>query len=150
MSLWGFIVPAALTVAAGAGIVVQQALNADLRVALGSGAWAGLASYICGSICMILFILFMRDGVPSAALVAKTPWFSWTGGMFGAAFIAIALFFIQRLGAATFIALLFAGQVICSLLLDHYGVLGLEQHSISPLRLAGAGLLVAGVILIRL
>lgn len=150
MSLWGFIVPAALTVASGAGLVVQQALNSQLRVAIGSGAWAGLISYLCGTLCMILLILAMRDSVPSAAGVARTHWLMWTGGFFGAFFVAVALFFIHRLGAATFIALLFAGQMFCSLLLDHYGVLGLEQHSISPLRLAGAGLLVAGVILIRL
>jgi uncharacterized membrane protein YdcZ (DUF606 family) len=44
MSIWYFLVPAALTVASGAGLVVQQALNSQLRVALGSGAWAGLVS----------------------------------------------------------------------------------------------------------
>jgi transporter family-2 protein len=98
---------------------------------------------------MILLIVVMRDSMPSAAAVARTSWMSWTGGLFGAFFVAVALFFIHRLGAATFIALLFTGQMICSLALDHYGVLGLEQHSASPLRLLGAALLVVGVLLIR-
>jgi transporter family-2 protein len=149
MALWNFLIPAALTVASGAGLVVQQALNSQLRVSLGSGAWAGLISYLCGTLCMILLIVAMRDSVPSAEAVARSHWTTWTGGLFGAFFVAIALFFIHRLGAATFIALLFTGQMVCSLLLDHYGVLGLEQHSISPLRLVGAALLVAGVVLIR-
>jgi transporter family-2 protein len=149
MSVWYFLIPAAMTVASGAGLVVQQALNSQLRVALGSGAWAGLASYLCGMLCMILLIVAMRDSMPSAAAVARTSWMSWTGGLFGAFFVAVALFFIHRLGAATFIALLFTGQMICSLALDHYGVLGLEQHSASPLRLLGAALLVVGVLLIR-
>jgi transporter family-2 protein len=149
-SFWGLALPMVLAVASGAGIVVQQALNADLRVSLGSGAWAGLVSYLCGTVCMVLLILFLREGVPSAASLARVHWFSWMGGVFGAAFIAIALFFIQRLGAATFIALLIAGQLICSLLLDHYGVLGLEQHSASPMRLMGAALLMAGVVFIRM
>ncbi len=150
MTLWNFLIPAAMTVASGAGLVVQQALNSQLRVAIGSGAWAGLISYLCGTLCMILLILAMRDNVPSAAGVARTHWLMWTGGLFGAFFVGVALFFIHRLGAATFIALLFAGQMICSLALDHYGVLGLEQHSVSPLRLVGAAFLVAGVLLIRL
>lgn len=149
MSVWYFLIPAALTVASGAGLVVQQALNSQLRVSLGSGAWAGLISYLCGTLCMIVLIAAMRDSMPSAAAVARTPWISWTGGLFGAFFVAIALFFIHRLGAATFIALLFTGQMICSLALDHYGLLGLEQHSVSPLRLLGAALLVIGVLLIR-
>jgi transporter family-2 protein len=149
MSIWYFLVPAALTVASGAGLVVQQALNSQLRVALGSGAWAGLVSYLCGTLCMIFLIIVMRDGMPTAAAVARSSWISWTGGLFGAFFVGVALFFIHRLGAATFMALLFAGQMICSLAVDHYGLLGIEQHSVSPLRLLGAALLVLGVILIR-
>lgn len=140
----------AITVAAGVGIVVQQALNADLRVSLGSAAWAGFVSYIVGTLCMIVLILVMRDGVPSMAAIARTHWFSWTGGFFGAVFIALGIFLLQKLGAATFISLLIAGQMLGSLLFDHYGLFGLPQHSADATRLIGAGLLVAGVALIRL
>ena len=150
MALWNFLIPAALTVASGTGLVLQQALNADLRVSLHSAAWAGLVSYIGGTLCMIVLILVMRDGIPSAAAIARTPWFSWTGGLFGAIYIALAILLLQQLGAATFISLLVAGQMIGSLLFDHYGLFGIPQHPIDLTRLAGAGLLVAGVVLIRL
>jgi len=149
-SFLGLAAAMALTVASGIGLVVQQILNADLRASLGSAAWAGLISYIGGTLCMIVFVLVMRDGIPTAAAIARTNWFSWTGGLFGAIFIAMGIFFIQRLGAATFIALLIAGQMLGSLLLDHYGALGLPQHPIDLTRAAGAVLLVAGVVLIRL
>jgi transporter family-2 protein len=150
MSLWSFLFSAALTVAAGTGLVLQQALNADLRVSLGSAAWAGLASYVGGTLCMIVFILLMRDGVPSAAALARSHWFSWTGGLFGAIYIALAILLLQRLGAATFISLLVAGQMLGSLLFDHYGLFGIPQHPLDLTRLLGAALLVAGVALIRL
>ncbi len=148
-SFFGLAVAMALTVASGVGLVVQQILNADLRVSLGSAAWAGLVSYIGGTLCMIVFVLAMREGLPGAAAIERTHWFSWTGGFFGAAFIAVAIFFIQRLGAATFFALLIAGQMLGSLALDHYGALGLPQHPADATRLLGAALLVAGVFLIR-
>jgi transporter family-2 protein len=150
MSFWVFMVSAALTVASGVGLVLQQALNADLRVSLNSAAWAGFISYVGGTLCMVVLILAMRDGLPSGAAIARSHWFSWTGGLFGAIYIALAIFLLQQLGAATFISLLVAGQMIGSLLFDHYGLFGIPQHPIDVTRLAGAALLVGGVVLIRL
>src|SRR6185312_2574133 len=42
-------------------------------------------------------------------------------GIFGAFYIAISILLVPRLGAATFIAILVAGQMLCSLVIDHYG-----------------------------
>jgi transporter family-2 protein len=57
---------------------------------------------------------------------------------------------VPRLGAATTLVLVVVGQMVCSLLVDHFGVLGVPQHSASPVRLAGAALLILGVALIRI
>ncbi len=138
-----------LALVAGISVVVQQALNANLRIALGSAAWSGLISYAVGLISMVLLTLALRDPVPSAAVAVRIPWWAWSGGLFGAIFIALAILLIPQLGAATFIALLVAGQMLVSITLDHYGWLGLEQRSVDLPRLIGAGLLVAGVVLIR-
>jgi len=129
--------------------VVQQAMNASLREALGSAAWAGLISYLTGSLCMLLLILFLREGAPAAGLVARSNWWAWTGGIFGAIFIALAILLVPKLGAATFIALLVTGQMLSSILIDHYGLLGVAEHPASIARLIGALFLVGGVALIR-
>lgn len=138
-----------LTVAGGVSVVVQQVLNANLRNAIGSAAWSGLISYAVGLACMILLTLALRDPVPSAAVAARIPWWAWSGGVFGAIFIALAILLIPQLGAATFIALLFTGQMLASIAFDHYGWLGLEQRSIDLPRLIGVALLIAGAVLIR-
>ena len=70
--------------------------------------------------------------------------------MFGAIFIGLAIFLIPQLGAATFFALLIAGQMLGSIVFDHFGVLGLPVHPVSAIRIAGAVLLVAGVVLVRM
>jgi bacterial/archaeal transporter family-2 protein len=57
---------------------------------------------------------------------------------------------VPQLGAATFFALLIAGQMIGSIAFDHFGLLGVPVHPISAVRLAGAALLVGGVVLIRM
>ena len=142
--------PMILAVAAGVSLVVQQALNANLRYALNSAAWSGFMSYLVGVICMAAFALALRDPIPSATVAAGIPWWAWSGGLFGAIFIALAIFLIPKLGAATFIALLVAGQMLCSLAFDHFGLLGIPVHPASLVRLAGAAFLILGVVLIRM
>jgi transporter family-2 protein len=137
--------------AAGAGVsfVVQQAVNADLRQSLGSAAWAGFVSYLGGTLCMLLLAAVLRDPIPAAAAITRSTWWAWSGGLFGAIYIAISILLVPRLGAATVVALIVAGQMIGALLFDQYGWLGLTQHTADIKRVAGAALLIAGVILMR-
>lgn len=142
-------ISAALAMAAGAALVTQQVLNANLRVALNSAAWSGFVSYAVGLLCMAALIAAMRDPLPSAASAARLPWWAWSGGALGALFIGLAILLVPRLGAATFIALLIAGQMMTSVALDHFGVLGLSARPVDAGRLVGITLLIAGVVLIR-
>lgn len=142
--------PMILAVAAGISLVVQQALNSNLRTALSSAAWSGFMSYLLGVLCMAVLAFLLRDPVPSAAVAARIPWFAWTGGLFGAIFIGLGIFLVPQLGAATFFALLIAGQMFGSIAFDHFGVLGVPVHPVSTVRIAGAALLVGGVVLIRM
>jgi transporter family-2 protein len=138
-----------LTLAAGACVVTQQALNANLRSALDSAAWAGVVSYATGLACMIALVLVMREPLPSLGIVGRVPALAWAGGVFGALFIIGGIVLIPHLGAATFIALLVTGQMITAMAFDHFGLLGLTQRSADLPRLIGAALLVAGVVLVR-
>lgn len=144
------VIPTILAASAGGSLVVQQALNASLRAQLSSAALSGLVSYVLGAICMAVFVLVMQDPLPPLAVVGRIPWFVWSGGLFGAIFIALSIFLIPQLGAATFFALLIAGQMLGSIAFDHFGLFGLPVHPMSFVRLAGAALLVAGVVLIRM
>jgi transporter family-2 protein len=141
--------PLILAALSGVSIVIQQVLNANLRTALNSAAWSGFMSYFVGLICMIALAVAMRDPVPSAAIASRIPWWAWSGGLFGAIFIALAIFLVPQIGAATFIALLVAGQMLASVTFDHFGWMGLTERPIDFTRLAGVALLIAGVVLIR-
>src|SRR6185369_6455685 len=129
-----------LALGAGVSVVTQQLLNSSLRTALGSPAWAGLISYAGGLITMIVAVIALRE---------RVPWWAWSGGVFGGAFILLAILLLPSLGAATLFALVIAGQVLAAVTLDHFGAFGLTPHPIGAARLAGAALLIAGVVLIR-
>ncbi len=143
------LLPILLAAAAGAGIVVQQALNANLRTALNSAAWSGFVSYFVGLVSMALLVLALRDPMPTAGVAARIPWWAWSGGLFGALFIGLAILLVPKLGTATFFALLVTGQMLGSLAFDHFGLLGLAQRPVDLPRLLGVALLIGGVVLIR-
>jgi transporter family-2 protein len=133
---------------AGVSFVFQQAVNSNLRVEISSPWWAGFVSYLGGTIVMLLAALALREPL-SLASVSATSSMSWTGGIFGAIYIAISILMLPKLGAATVLALLVAGQMIGSIVFDHYGLLGVPVHSVNLSRILGALLLMAGVLLIR-
>jgi bacterial/archaeal transporter family-2 protein len=138
-----------LATLAGASVATQQVLNANLGTALKSAAWSGFTSYFIGVLCMVLLALALRDPLPSVAAAVRIPWWGWSGGVFGAVFIGLAVILVPQLGAANFFVLLVTGQMLVSVALDHFGWLGLPQRSMDLQRLAGVVLLIGGVVLIR-
>ena len=117
MQLLGIIGSALLAGGAGISFVMQQVVNADLRAALGSAAWAGFVSYVGGTVCMVALAIVLREALPSVVAAGQSHWWSWSGGFFGAIYIAISIMLVPRLGAATFVALLVAGQMLSSVFL---------------------------------
>ena len=149
MTLVPFLGYALLAMLAGASFVVQGAANSSLSLGLGSAYWAAFVSYLGGTLVMLAVILATRTAWPGAAL-GRPPLFAWTGGAWGAIYVVFVILLLPRIGVATAIALLVAGQMLTSLTFDHFGVLGLTPRPIDLPRLTGAALLVAGVILIRI
>lgn len=129
-------------VGAGMSLALQQVLNARLRAELGSPWWAGFISYFVGVLAMLAAVVASGEPRLSGAMAARASWPSWTGGLFGAVFIGTAILKVPRLGAATVLALIVVGQMLGSLAFDHFGLLGPPQHPASPIRLAGAAVLI--------
>lgn len=137
-----------LAVVGGAGLSVQLILNARLHAASGSALWASLIQFAVGLAGLAVVAAFVREPFPSAGL-SRAPWWLWTGGLVGAAYILLSIILVRELGAALLLATVVVGQLAASLLIDHYGWLGMPVHRLSIARVVGAALLVAGVSLIR-
>jgi transporter family-2 protein len=134
---------------AGVSFVFQQAVNANLRAEIGSPWWAGFISYLGGTVVMLLVALVLKEPWLTKQMLHRSHLISWTGGFFGAIYIAVSILLIPRLGAAMVIALIVTGQMLGSLAFDHFGLLGVPVHPASFARLVGATFLVMGVGLIR-
>ena len=149
MRLWQTLLPYAMMVGAGASLASQQVVNARLRAEIGSPLWAALASYAVGALVLSTAITVVGEPWPSPTAVERTSFSSWSGGLLGAIFILTAILVVPRLGAATVLALTVLGQMLTSLAMDRFGLLGLVPTPLTPARVAGALLLMIGVALIR-
>jgi transporter family-2 protein len=139
----------ALAVLAGVFLPVQAGINAQLRQTLGSPIWATFVSFLVGTIGMLLVLFAMRTPISLGGAWERGSWWHWTGGLLGGVYVLLAIVLAPRLGAATLIAAVVAGQMLTSLLLDQYGLVGFPLHPITPARIAGALLVIGGVVLIQ-
>ena len=138
-----------LALAAGACLPSQAGINAQLARFTRDPASAALISFSVGTLTLLAYCLVSRVPMPPLGQAGQTsPWL-WIGGALGALVVTSGILLAPRLGAATYMALLVAGQLLASLVLDHHGWLGYEIRSASLPRLLGALLLIIGVVLIR-
>ena len=132
----------------GTLVALQAPTNAMLSRAVGSPVNAATISFAVGFLALIIAALAL--GVrPSGAEVRGLPWYAWTGGLYGAVFVAIAAFAAPRIGVTQFLMIAIAGQLAMALLLDRFGAFGLPRIEISPLRILGLVLVLAGAALVR-
>ena len=138
-----------LALIAGFTLPTQAGINAQLQTHWAKHpALASLVSVAVGTICLTVYCLFMRIPLPSLA-GSTTQWWHWVGGALGAVFVTAVTFLAPRLGAVTMVGLVIAGQMLASVILDHYGLLGFSQKPLNVMRIVGIMMLIGGVLLVR-
>lgn len=137
-----------LAVIGGALLAIQAPTNAILGKASGSPIVAAFISFVIGTAALGAAI-----GATSGRLFAtdlkQVPWYAWLGGFYGAFFVAVAAFGAPRVGIGILLTAAIAGQLAAALVLDHYGMLGLERHPVTLTRALGFGLVLLGAALVR-
>jgi bacterial/archaeal transporter family-2 protein len=138
----------AVALLVGALITVQTGSNARLKEAFGEALPAVIVSSSLGVILLITVALGARTPWPSLPSLAATPWWGWLGGLLGAVYAVATVLLARELGAAPLTALIVTGQLVCSVVLDHFGWVGFTEHAAGPGRLVGCLLMVVGFVLI--
>lgn len=138
----------ALALAAGFCLPTQAGINSRLNLWTQSPILAAAISFAVGTLALCLYALAIRIPLPSYADAGEHPWWVWTGGFLGAFLVAATVMLAPKLSAGTMIALIVTGQMVTSIVLDHFGLVGYTVHPVNALRLVGVVLLVGGVTLI--
>jgi bacterial/archaeal transporter family-2 protein len=139
--------PHLLAVLVGAGLTMQVGMNSTVRMAVGSPLIATIVNFAVGLAALAMVAVASGARVVPGAASAVPAW-AWFGGLLGAAYVASTTVLGPRLGATALLALTLAGQMVAALAVDKYGVVGFPQSAVTPARLLGAVLVIAGALLI--
>ena len=136
-------------VLAGAVLPLQAGLNVQLGKSVQQPIFAAFASFLIGSIGLFIYLLILKfDFGTMTQAKTVSPWV-WIAGILGAFYVAAVIILAPKLGTALTFSLVVAGQMIVSIVFDHFGLFGLPIKAINFQRILGVLLLIAGVILIR-
>jgi bacterial/archaeal transporter family-2 protein len=139
-----------LTLFTGSLLPVQAILNTRLGRQTGGPMMASLISFGVGLICLLILNLVTNYiAVVNLRPSAVNPWYLWLGGLLGAIFVGYITWVNQQQGVALTFAVVVTGQIFCSLIIDHYGLLGSVISTINVRKILGAVLLIIGIILIK-
>jgi transporter family-2 protein len=135
-----------LTATTGGLIALQAPINAGLGKATGNLP-AALVSFLVGTfvLAVIVVVAGQADGLRSTFDVH---WYYLIGGVLGALYVANALIAVSSIGAGGVAAATITGQLAAAVALDRVGALGLEEVALTPGRILGVALLVAGTFLV--
>jgi bacterial/archaeal transporter family-2 protein len=145
--LWAYLL---LAFAAGAMLPFQAGINAELADWVNSPFRAAFVSFLVGTLVLLVVAVLVFKPLPSSTKLGAAPWWVWIGGALGAIYVAGSIISAPKLGAATLIALVVAGQALASLAVDHFGWVGFEENPITFGRIGGMLLIAAGVVLVRI
>jgi len=137
-----------LALLAGAFLPIQAGLNAKLDKVVESPIYASMFSFLVGTIGLLAYILFTRQTVVWSA-IREVPNYVWIGGFMGAFYVTVIILAFPKLGPGLTFGLVVAGQMVISVLMEHFNVLVAQQHPISYMKVLGIILIVAGTIIIR-
>lgn len=138
-----------LAVAAGAMMPTQAAINNRLSTVVASPILAALVSFVVGTIGLFVYAVASGTPIGNLASVKDAPPIAWLGGLLGAFFVTATILLVPRLGVAMTFSLVIAGQMLVTLVIDHFGLLGVPVKEISLARVGGILLITGGVVLIR-
>jgi bacterial/archaeal transporter family-2 protein len=136
------------TLIVGALVALQPPVNSELGRRTSDLGAAFISVSVTFLVLSVIFLIF--GDTDSLTKLKDVPLVYLTGGLYGAAFVAISLITVRILGAGLTIALLISAQLIVAALLDHFGALGLDEVSVSPARVTGVGALLLGSVLMSL
>ena len=135
-----------LATAAGLGITLQTMLNGQLAKGVGGDSVAAaLFSFTAGAVCLGVFSLMRGGIVASLAAIPAQPWWSLLGGLLGACALLSYVVLAPKIGLSALLGLAIAGQIVSSLVIDHFGLMGASERPVSLVKLAGSMVMLTGL-----
>ena len=138
----------AMAFLAGTFLPIQAGLNNKLAKTGDSPVHASMISFAVGAVALIVYILLTSQNV-SWKGIREAPAYAWTGGILGAFYVTIIVLAFPKIGPGLTFGLVVAGQLLISMLMEHYQLLGAESQPVSIGRITGMLLIIGGVLIMK-
>lgn len=135
----------ALALITGALIPIQAATNAAFSKSIGNASITGLMVFIVGLLGMVGYVLVSRVSMPSLQQLSNAPTYGYLGGLIVATYVVMITILAPRIGVGTAIGFIVTGQIICAVIIDHFGLFNVAIRSMDISRFIGVLLISAGV-----
>jgi bacterial/archaeal transporter family-2 protein len=135
-------------IVAGVLNALQTGTNPQLGKSLGSPVAAAFLVYLVGMATLAVSAPFLGFSFSAFSRVGQAPWWAWLGGVFGIVYVLAMFYVTQKVGAGVFTALTVTAALVTTVLLDHFGWMGVDPHPAGLWRIVGCVLMIGGVILV--
>ena len=136
-----------LTAFTGGMVALQAPINSLLGRSIGT--WqAAFLSFAIGTMALACIAAMATGGLGQVADVRGVPWYYLTGGLLGAAYVTSILVTVRTLGAGGVVVATIAGQLALSVVVDHFGLIGVTKQPITVTKVLGVVLLGLGTYLV--
>lgn len=133
---------------AGAFLPIQAGMNNKLAKTCGNPVFASTISFAVGMVALVIYLLITSGNISWRGL-KDVPAYAWMGGVLGAFYVTIIILAYPKIGPGFMFGLVVAGQMLISMLMEHFQLMGTQSQPISIGRIAGMLLIVGGVILMK-
>ncbi len=137
----------ALSLFAGLAGAAQVAINGAFGERIGTLEATAFNIFVSALI-LAGIVLVARAGFGGVIDGLRAPAWLWLGGVAGAIIVGTITFAGPQIGALATIALLIAGQLVMGVVIDQFGLFGVERITVTATRLAGVALLAVGALLV--
>ena len=125
-------------------------MNGALRKSLTNPWLASTVSFLPILALLIVLFLCMPRPLPTVEGVTTMRWWAPLGGLVGSFAVITGLLFVDKIGAGPFAGLTITANILMSLAIDHFGMFGIQQHSLNMWRVLGGALMTGGIVLIAM
>lgn len=123
-------------------------MNGALRGALTNPWLASVVSFVPVIALLLVVFACLPKPLPTADGVSAMPWWAPLGGLIGSFAVVAGLLFVDKVGAGVLAGLTITANLIMSLFIDHFGMFGMQVHTLNIWRILGGLLMAGGIVLI--
>ncbi|MFY8033567.1 MAG: DMT family transporter [Flexibacteraceae bacterium] len=138
-----------ITFIIGCTLPIQAGINAQLAKQIEHPLFSSIISVTVALIGLLaIYAVKVNDRFNLSALKQVSPSL-YIGGLIGSVYLYGIVLLIPKIGSLMAFTLIIAGQLVMAMIIDHYGLLGMEQQSITYKSIIGVALIGFGIYMIK-